>query len=297
MPKQILLGSTVDDESLFILGELFTEENGRKTEFKIPVRGEKAKLAHMAYENACERVRLESVAQIKINENLTRLASVLSCEMYPEKIEAYDISNIGAEHKICGMIVIENGKFKKKDYRTFNIKSVTGTDDYASMREAVERRLEHLADEEGSFCAAPDVILLDGGAAHVGVIKDLMRKKGLDIPVFGMVKDDHHKTRSLCTEDAEISIARDRELFRFIYGIQEEVHRYSVKRMTDAKRKTLKTSTLTNIKGIGDVKAKRLFECFGTFDEIKNANIDDFISKGFCERDARAIVEYFSDET
>lgn len=296
MPKQILLGNELSDEDISALGELFSEKNGRKTEFKVPQKGEKAKLAHMAYENACEKVRLESVAEIKISETLSKLASVLSCEIYPDRIEAYDISNIGAEHKTCGMIVIENGKFKKKDYRTFNIKNVSGTDDYASMKEAIERRLEHLSDEEGSFASAPDLILLDGGMSHVGVIKALLREKNIDIPVFGMVKDDHHKTRSLCTDDGEISIARDQELFRFVYGIQEEVHRYSVKRMTDAKRKTLKTSTLTKIKGIGEVKAKLLFERFGSLDEIREASIEDFISKGFSERDARAVVEHFSRE-
>ena len=129
----------------------------------------------------------------------------------------------------------------------------------------------------------------------MSVIRGLLREKGLDIAVFGMVKDDHHKTRALCTDEYDISIAREQDLFRFIYGIQEEVHRYSVKRMGDAKRKTLKTSTLTNIKGIGQAKAKKLFEKFDSLSEIQNASKEDIVSRGFSERDADAIVEYFSE--
>ena len=293
MPKEILLGADMGEEDIEILSSLFSEKAKRKTELRIPQRGEKAKLAHMACENACECVRLETVKQTQISSTLSRLVGLLCLELYPERIESYDISNIGTEHKTCGMIVIEDGRFKKKDYRTFKIKTVEGTDDYASMREAIGRRLEHLSDAEGSFSHCPDLILLDGGSAHVGVIKELVCQMGLDIPVFGMVKDEHHKTRALCTDEYDISISREQDVFRFIYGIQEEVHRYSVKRMTDAKRKTLKTSTLTNIKGIGEVKAKKLFEKFDGIDEIKNATTEDFVSRGFSERDAAAVIEYF----
>lgn len=293
MPQQILLGSDIPEDDIEALCQLFREKMGRKIEFRTPERGEKAKLAHMACENAEERVRLETVKHVETNAVLTKLTQTLGLELYPSRIEAYDISNLASEHKTCGMIVIEEGKFKKSDYRTFKIKEVEGTDDYASMREAIERRLSHLSDEEGSYSRYPDLILLDGGAGHVGVIRALVREKGLDIAVFGMVKDEHHKTRALCTDEYDISIAREQDLFRFIYGIQEEVHRYSLRRMEDAKRKTLKTSTLTNIKGIGQAKAKKLFERFDSLSEIQNATVDDFISRGFSERDARSITEYF----
>ncbi len=293
MPSRIYLGSSVSEEDLMVLGQLFGEKRGRKTEFRVPVRGEKAKLAEMACENACERVRLETVKELQLSSTLTSLASMLCLQTYPQRIEAYDISNIGSEHKTCGMVVVEDGKFKKSDYRTFKIKSVEGTDDYASMREAVGRRLEHLTDSEGSYSRCPDLILLDGGGGHVSVIRELVREKGIDIPIFGMVKDDHHKTRALCTDEYEISIAREQDVFRFIYGIQEEVHRYSVKRMGDAKRKELTTSSLTNIKGIGKAKAKKLFEQFDSFDQIKNATVEQLMSRGFSERDSFAVVEYF----
>ena len=295
MPQEILLGSDIPEDDIEALCQLFREKMGRKIEFRIPERGEKAKLAHMACENAEEKVRLETVKQVEANAVLTKLTQTLGLELYPSRIEAYDISNLASEHKTCGMIVVEEGKFKKSDYRTFKIKEVEGTDDYASMREAIDRRLSHLSDEEGSYSRYPDLILLDGGAGHVGVIRELVREKGLDIAVFGMVKDEHHKTRALWTDEYDISIAREQDLFRFIYGIQEEVHRYSLRRMEDAKRKTLKTSTLTNIKGIGQAKAKKLFERFESLSEIQNATVDDFISRGFGERDARSITEYFKE--
>ena len=296
IPKEILIGCELSEDDMEALSQLLSEKTGRKTELRVPVRGERAKLAQMACENASERVRLETVAEAEISKTLSRLASLLCLEVYPERIESYDISNIGVEHKTCGMIVIENGKFKKRDYRTFKIKTVEGTDDYASMREAIDRRLAHLFDEDGSFSQMPDLILLDGGAAHVGVIKELLREKGLNISVFGMVKDEHHKTRALCTESEDISISREQDVFRFVFGIQEEVHRYSVKRMTDAKRKTLKTSSLTKIKGIGEAKAKKLFELFDSYDEIKAASVEKLIMRGISEKDALNIVEYFKNE-
>ncbi len=296
IPREILVGGDMPEEDMQALSELLCEKAGRKTEIRIPVRGNKAKLASMACENASERVHLETVKETQISSILTRLSNLLELEVYPERIESYDISNIGVEHKTCGMIVIENGKFKKRDYRTFKIKSVEGTDDYASMSEALSRRFAHLTDEEGSFSVYPDLILLDGGAAHVSTVKELLRELGLDIPVFGMVKDEHHKTRALCTEKYDISISREQDVFRFIYGIQEEVHRYSVKRMSDAKRKTMKTSSLTEIKGIGETKAKKLLERFDSLDELKKASVEQITERGFSERDARSIVDFFTEE-
>ena len=295
IPREILLGSEIDEDDLSALCELLCEKSKHKVDIRVPVRGEKAKLAHMACENALERVKLETVKQTQVSNVLCTLSRILCLEVYPTRIESYDISNIGKEHKTCGMIVIEDGKFKKRDYRTFKIKNVEGTDDYASMREALSRRLAHLSDESGGFGDCPDLILLDGGASHVSVIKELLGEMGLDIPVFGMVKDEHHKTRALCTELEDISISREQEVFRFIYGIQEEVHRYSVKRMTDAKRKTLKTSSLTRIRGIGEAKAKKLFEHFDTLEQIKGASVDALLKAGLSRADAEAVYNYFNE--
>ena len=162
------------------------------------------------------------------------------------------------------------------------------------MREALSRRFAHLEDEEGSFSEIPDLILLDGGRGHVAVVKDLLNDLGIDIPVFGMVKDDYHKTRALCTESDEINIARENALFMFIYKIQEEVHRFTVSKMGSAKRKTLTKSSLTKISGIGDVKAKTLLKHFGSITAIKNAGVDEIAEvKGICRADAENIRNYF----
>ena len=169
-----------------------------------------------------------------------------------------------------------------------------GTDDYASMREALSRRLSHLNDEDGSFATAPDLILLDGGRGHVGVIRQLLDEMGLDIPVFGMVKDDYHKTRALCSDTEEISIAREQQVFMLLYRIQEEVHRYTVSRMDAAKRKTLKTSSLQKIPGIGEAKAKALLTALGGLGAIKQASVEQLAAvKGIGKRDAQAVYEYF----
>ena len=193
------------------------------------------------------------------------------------------------------MIVSEGGKFKRSDYRSFKIKTVTeGTDDYQSMREALSRRFAHLDDEEGSFSVLPDLILLDGGRGHVSVVKELLTELGIDVPVFGMVKDDFHKTRALCTECEEISIAKENALFVFIYKLQEEVHRFTVSKMSRAKSKTLTKSTLTKIKGIGDAKAKALLKAFGGYSGVKNASLDELVSvKGISRADAENIIDYF----
>lgn len=295
IPKQILLSFELEAEELEGLSRFLSELAGHKVTLRTPERGSNHTLCELARSNAAEKARQYRLQAEKDEGALVRLAELLELPTYPARIEAYDISNLGTEHLTAGMIVCEDGKFSKGDYRYFKIKSVEGTtDDYASMREALERRLEHLSDGEGSFARLPDLILLDGGRGHVGVVRELMEEKGLDIPVFGMVKDDFHKTRALCTEDGEISIARENAVFVLVYRIQEEVHRFTVSRMDAAKRKTLTHSSLTRIKGIGDAKAKALLAAFGGIAGVKNAAEEELAAvKGISKADAKAIQEYF----
>jgi excinuclease ABC subunit C len=162
------------------------------------------------------------------------------------------------------------------------------------MREVISRRIEHLADATGSFAKAPDLILLDGGATHVSVVKELLSGLNVDIPVFGMVKDEHHKTRTIVTESEEISIAKEQSVFVFAYKLQEEVHRYTVSQMDKAKRKTLKKSYLENIDGIGAKKAKLLMSHFKTLGAIKEASLDELLAvKTISQREAQNIIDYF----
>ena len=295
IPKNILLSVPLSEGDRETLEEYFTLKAGYKVSLKTPERGALHKLCQTAEQNAAEKAR-QYVSDIKKSEHvLFELADILQLEVVPERIESYDISNIGADNKVCGMIVVENGKFKRSDYRSFNIKSISGTDDYGSLREALIRRFEHLKnDASGAFAIEPDLILLDGGRAHVGVATEVMAEYGLSIPVFGMVKDDFHKTRALCNEIDEINIAKQKALYMFIFGIQEEVHRFSVGKTMSGKRSTLKHSSLEKISGIGPAKAAALLKAFGGLSGVRSATATELKSvKGISEADAINIEAYF----
>ena len=261
-----------------------------------PERGDIKKLCDTVVSNAAEKARQLKLQMQNDESVLAKLATLLALETLPQRIEAYDISNIGAENITAGMVVYEDGKPKKSDYRTFSIKSVDGIDDYASMREALTRRILRLKSEKsGSFAQIPDLILIDGGRGHISTVKAVLENEGVDIPVFGMVKDDFHKTRALCTDTEEINIAKEKAVFGLIYRIQEEVHRYTVGRTTNAKRSTLKHSSLENIKGIGPAKAKALLLHFGTFSAVKSADITALeVVPGISQTDAENIYNYFN---
>ena len=294
IPSRVLLSFSLEAEDVEMLSAYLSGVAGHRVTVHTPERGSLRTLCDMVEKNAAERAKLYQSDTNKTEGTLARLAGMLCLENYPERIEAYDISNLGSEHLTAGMIVCENGKFQKSDYRSFHIKTVSGTDDYASMREALSRRLAHLSDSDGSFARLPDLILLDGGRGHVSTVRELLEELQLEIPVFGMVKDDYHKTRALCTENEEISIAREQDVFTLIYRIQEEVHRYTVGRMTGAKRKTLKTSTLTRIEGIGEAKAKKLLGAFGGLSALKQASEEEICAvHGISARDAAAVYAYF----
>lgn len=286
VPKEIVLDFDISDDDLDALSSLLSEKAGKRVYIRLPEKGNLKQLCLMVKENAKEYASQYKARVEKDSDTLIRLAQLLCLEVIPEKIEAFDISNYGSENITAGKIRIENGKFVKSAYRTFKLSGPQ--DDYASMSEAIRRRFAHTEDEY------PDLLLLDGGKGHVSVIKEVLSEIRVDVPVFGMVKDDYHKTRALTTEDDEISIAREQAVFQLIYGIQEEVHRYTVSRMTKAKRKTLKRSSLEAINGIGPSKAKTLLSTFGGLQGVKNASYDDIIKvKCINARDAENIISYF----
>ena len=291
IPKEVYLDFEPEEEDRELLSDYLSMLSSRRVEVKIPARGDGKALCLMARANAEEMARQYRLEGQREDKSLRRLSVLLGLDKPPRRIEAYDISNLGAEHLTAGMIVCLDGKFARSDYRTFRIRTVSGTtDDYASMRETLSRRLEHLEDKDGSFANLPDLILLDGGKGHVSVVRELLREKGIELPVFGMVKDDYHKTRALCTETEEISIAREHEVYSLIYRIQEEVHRYTVGRMESAKRKTLKTSVLTRIPGIGPAKAKKLLAAFGGMGALRKATEEQIaMVQGISGRDAEAV--------
>lgn len=295
IPKEILLDYALDDDESDILTKYLSSLADERIYVSTPQRGDKKALCEMVYENAAQNARLYEKQNEHDTSVLVRLASLLSLEVVPERIEAYDISNFGNDNITAGMIVAEEGKLKKSDYRSFKI-STGSQDDYGAMREALSRRLKHLSDPDGSFSEAPDLILLDGGDAHVSVIRSLISEMGLDIPVFGMVKDEHHKTRALTDGENEIAIAREQPVFVFIYKLQEEVHRYSITRMGNAKRKSVKTSTLEDIPGIGKTKARNLLAHFKSLAAIKKASAYELSQvSGINKTDAENIVKHLSD--
>ncbi len=290
IPKNILIGFPLDKESDDMLSEFLNEKAGYRVHIKYPERGDLKSLCNMVYDNARQYAGQYKADTERDNKTLIKLASLLSLEVVPEHIEAYDISNFGDDNITGGMISVRNGKFCRKDYRTYKIRGTGGVqDDYASMRETIERRLSHT---ENTY---PDLILLDGGKGHVSTVKALMCELGIDIPVFGMVKDSFHKTRALSAEDEEISIAREQAVFQLIYKIQEEVHRFTLKAMSGAKSKTITHSSLEKIEGIGPGKAKNLLAHFKTLGAVKAASVVELQEvKGISEKNAETIYNYFA---
>jgi len=294
IPQEILLSFELPEHDRLLLADYLSKRAERKINIRTPKKGASKYLCEMASSDAKTHAE-NAVHRDKNNERMLKnLASLIEMEQLPSRIEAYDISNLGDEHITAGMITIVDGKFKKSDYRTFKIKSQEGQDDYAAMSEAISRRISHIGDESTSIGVPPNLILLDGGRGHVSVIRKLLSEHGIGIPVFGMVKDEHHKTRTLTDDERELNIARHPDVFRFLNGIQEEVHRYTVSRMIGAKRKTLRKSSLEKINGIGQAKAKKLLEHFGSITALKNAaeaEISD--TPGISQKDAHEIYIFF----
>ena len=295
IPRNIFTSFEIGLQAENELSATLSELSNHSVNVHHPERGDKRALCDIAVNNSQEAIKTRMSILSNNDELLFNIAKLLMLEVVPVRIESYDISNSGDTSMYCGMIVLENGKFKKSDYRSFSIKSTTSRDDYASMREALQRRLLHIGVcDDDSMDVMPDLILLDGGVGHVNTIKVLLNELNMDIPVFGMVKDEHHKTRTLTDGENEISIAKNQEMFNFFYKIQEEVHRYTFSKMDASRRKSVKNSTLTEINGVGEAKAKLLLKHFKTLSAIKNATLDELESvSGISENVAKNIIEYF----
>ena len=295
IPKEVNPADPLADEDMTTLSEWLSKKAESKVTLRTPVKGETRRLCDMARENAEVRAAEDAKSAEKDEKSLVRLAALCGLETIPERIEAFDISNFGDDNITAGMVVYENAKPKKSDYRLFSIKSVTGRDDYASMREAVTRRVAHLRDEGAVI---PDLLLIDGGEEHRKIAADAVAEAGYDIPVFGMVKDDYHKTRALVGEGGEISIAAEKAVYTLIYKIQEEVHRFTISKMSAAKRKAEKTSVLEEIDGIGTARARALLARFGGLAGVKKATADELCSvRGITPETAERILAHFQKNT
>ena len=287
-PEEVCLDRRIDEEELGGLSA-YLSSIGKKVRFHTPERGSKKQLCDLARDNARQHAEGQKKAESKAARGLFQLASLLGMEVYPERIEAVDISNFGNEEITAGFVSFENGEPAKKNYRLYKMREVTHQDDYASMREAVKRRVAHRDD-----MPLPDLLLVDGGKGQVSVVKDLLGKEGVYLPVYGMVKDEFHKTRELTDGENAISIAGEQAVFLLIYKIQEEVHRFTYGATLKSKRKTLKRSVLEEIPGIGPAKAKALLQMRGGLPALKKAEISEIAAlEGVGEKDAEKVYNYF----
>jgi len=309
LPKTIMLSCEIEETEL--LQEWLSGRKGSKVRITVPKIGSKEKLVELAGRNAAlilgqdkERIKREqerttgAVAQIA---ELVGLSDV-------HRIEAYDISNISGFETVGSMIVYEDGKPRRSDYRKFKIKTVAGSDDYASMREVLTRRFEHgLSEREenlekgkddmfGSFTKFPDLLLMDGGKGQVNIAKEVLDKLGIVIPVCGMVKDDNHRTRGLYYENVELPIDTHSEGFKLITRIQDEAHRFAIEYHRSLRRKTNVKSVLDEIKGVGPARRKALMRHFDSIAHIKAATVEELSEiPEINENCAREIYAFFHD--
>ena len=276
-PRQVTLDGDTDDRPL--LEQYLTEISGRKVRMVVPQRGEQAALAGMARTNAQEKLRRLSARPDREQKGLAELQKLLGLAQPPAYIEAYDISHTAGSGVVAGMVVFADGRPLKSAYKRFSIKTVTGVDDYACMREVVGRRLAHLrqaadAGESGAagFARVPDLILLDGGRGHVSAVRPLLDEYRFDIPLFGMVKDDSHRTRAIAKDGGEIAINESRGAFTLVSSIQDEVHRFAIAYHHNTVRKQGFASRLTLVPGIGPSRARALMKHFRTLEKLRTAS-------------------------
>lgn len=291
LPRQILLPEELEGGA--DISRLLSHQAGRKVELVTPQRGAKADLIRMARENAqteCERVTTGAERTAKI---LTLLAEKLELPAPPRRIEAYDISNTGASDIVAAMTVFEEGKPRKGAYRYFKLRDLNGPDDYASMDQVITRRFRHEKEGDEGFARRPDLLLIDGGATHAEVARRALDRYGLAIPIFGMVKDDRHRTRALVSpQGQEIGIQAVPALFAFIGQIQEETHRSAVGYHHKSHSKSGLGSTLEKIPGIGESRRKKLLKAFGSVKAIKAADLQA-LEAVLPKQAAQAVYHYF----
>ncbi len=295
IPSQIYLDGEAEDIDL--LTEWLCKTAGKKVEIIIPQKGKSAETVRMCKNNAAEKLAQSLGRTGGITAALDELSKLLGLEKPPVFIESYDISHTMGSDNVAGMVVFKNGQPYKKSYRRFSIKGFSGQDDYGSMAEVISRRLNeyeiHKDSGEG-FGILPDLILLDGGKGQVNAVKPIIDAFGLNIPVFGMVKDSSHRTRAIATNGGEIAINSKRQAFTLVSTIQEEVHRYSVSYHRTKHKKSSLSATLTQIDGIGEKKSKALLKEFKTITAIKNASVEELCrAEGINLTFANKIYDHF----
>ncbi|MDR0838222.1 MAG: excinuclease ABC subunit UvrC [Oscillospiraceae bacterium] len=293
-PRVILLPGAPPDAQVLEL--LFTQTAEHRVELNVPRRGDKRKLVETAAVNAREETERATTREEKTRKTIEWLQKAMALDAPPARMEAYDISNTGSEEIVASMTVFENGKPKKAAYRRFAIKSLESQDDYHSMEEVVTRRAKRFLDGDEKFSPLPDVFLIDGGQAHANVASAALGALGIAAPVFGMVKDDRHRTRALVTPDGrEIGIDANPAAFALIGTIQEETHRFAVEFHRERRSKNVRKSKLDAIPGVGEVRRKALLKAFGSLSAISDAGLEE-LCKIVPKNAADAVFNFFHGE-
>ena len=270
IPSKIMISEEIEDKDL--LEQILSEKSGRKVEIKHPQKGEKLRFVEMAKNNA--KVSLENKVNDKFSV-LSELKELLNLDVLPRKIECYDISNLSGTNMVAGMCVLKDGVINKSLSRRFKIKTIVGQDDPACMKEVISRRLKHSIDNpEGGFGKLPDVIFVDGGITQLRAAKEAVAEYNLDIPIYGMVKNDKHTTRALINENRQ-ELELSEELKNLITKFQDTVHDTAIEYHRKLRSAEVSKSKLDDIKGIGDKKKKELLKKFSTIQKIKGANLEE----------------------
>lgn len=285
-PKRLLLPFDIDDSELF--AELLEQRFGRKPKIHIPQRGDNVRLVELANTNAREEAERVTGKEERISATVTLLGKMLAIHA-PKRIESFDISNISGTDIVASMVVFQDGKPRKSEYKRFKIEGLSDQDDYASMHQVITRRFAHYQAGDRGFDTAPDLLLIDGGVNHANVAVDALRKLGLAFPVFGMVKDDRHRTRALVTpEGQEIRIDNNQAIFSLIGNIQEETHRFAITYHRQLRSKRLRYSELDGISGIGPKRKQELLKQFKSLVAIGQASLSEL--ERILPKDAAAAV-------
>ena len=303
IPKELILSEDIVEDEKETVSDFLSYLKGSKVILTVPVKGEKKHLVELAYKNASitfeqfgEKIKRDNA---KTKGAVEEISSALGLEKVPERIESYDISNIQGFFSVGAMVVFENGKPKRSDYRKFKIKTVVGANDFASMQEVLTRRINHsikdsMDKKESGFVRLPDLILMDGGKPQVKAAKLVMASFGLDIPICGMFKDDHHRTKGLLYEDKEIYLPANSEGFKLATRIQDEVHRFAIEYHRKLRENAQVDSVLNHIPTIGEKRRKALLKYFGSIEKIKNAEVEELLEvEGMTIPSAEAVYSFF----
>ena len=291
LPRQILLPCELEDE--VPIARMLSEQAGRRVELLTPRRGAKMDLIRLAAKNAVEEVVRATSREERQNRRMELLGRLLGLSAPPERIEAYDISNTGDDDIVASMTVFVNGRPLKRDYRHFKLRDMAGPDDYASMEQVLTRRFRRYLDGDEKFDRRPDALFIDGGVTHARVAVKVLTELGLTIPVFGMVKDDRHRTRALVTpEGGEIGIQGDPAVFSLVGRIQEETHRFAIEFNRLQRKRRVQGSVLDQIPGVGEKRRTELLRHFKSVKRVREAGLEE-LEQAVPKNTARAVYNYF----